>query len=100
MTDYIYITEYAYPRIFQGNIIAAGPEPAITEQQVPIGGSSAQSAAFNANTKFIRVNCTAVCSLLFGANPTAVATAKRLSANQTEYFPVIAGHKVAVIANT
>lgn len=86
-----------------GNFPVAGALQApIAEQTVAIGGTTAQSSAFNANTTFVRLNCDAVCSILFGTNPTATAAKCRLSANTTEYFSVPAGlaYKVAVITNT
>lgn len=83
---------------------ASGEVPQIPElatQNVAIGGSSVASAAFNANTCLVRLHCDAICSIAFGTAPTAVATAFRLAANQTEYFAVPAGqaYKVAVITN-
>jgi hypothetical protein len=48
----------------------------------------------------IRVNVDAPCSIAIGPNPTAVNTAKRLSQNQTEFFVVQPGHRLAVIQNT
>lgn len=75
-------------------------EPPIAEQTVAIGGASTQSSAFNANTRYVRVHTDAICSILIGTNPTATAAKKRLAANQTEYFAVVGGHKLAVITNT
>lgn len=96
----LYISEYTTVVSVGGVAIAQAPmEPAPVEQVIPISGSSTQSAAFGGNTNYIRVNCDSVCSLLFGANPTAVTTAKRLAANQTEFFGVQPGQKVAVITN-
>lgn len=74
--------------------------PPIVEQTVAIGGSSVQSSAFNASTRMIRVHTDAICSILIGANPTATAVKGRLAANQTEYFGVTGGDKIAVITNT
>lgn len=82
-----------------GNVVAVH-EPSQAEQTVAITAGSVQSAAFNPNTFFVRVHTDAICSIKFGANPTAAATTKRLSANQTEYFIVSPGHKLAVITNT
>ena len=97
----IYISEYA-------GICSPGPEfngmqapaePALAEQAVNISGSSTQSAAFNAQTRFIRCHTDSICSILFGVNPTAVTSAKRMAASQTEYFGVVTGQKLAVISN-
>ena len=75
-------------------------EPPIAEQTVAIGGASASSSAFNARTRFVRIHTDAICSIAFGASPTATDTTKRLAANQTEYFGVAPGLKVAVKSNT
>ena len=72
---------------------------AVAEQTVAIGGVTASSAAFNANTLFIRVHTDVICSIDIGAAPTATTSTARMAANQTEYFSVKPGHKIAVIAN-
>ena len=98
----LYISEYN--RVFHvdsGNRpLLMAREPAITDQTVTIGAGSLQSNAFNANTNFVRIEADAVCSILFGSNPTAAATNKRISAGVPEYFGVIPGQKVAVITNS
>lgn len=96
----LYVSEYAYMPQQQGVLYQIGAEPAIAEQHFTVSGTSAQSAAFNANTRFVRIHTDGIVSLLFGANPTAVTTAKRLAANQTEFFGVNPGDKVAAITNT
>lgn len=98
----LYISEYSEAPIgFNGQMLAAGKEPSVTEQTpVVIGAGSLQSAAFDAKTKFVRIHTDAICSISFGSNPTATVNTKRLAANSTEYFGVIAGQKVAVITNT
>lgn len=99
----IFISEYTIagsPGV-GGYLVPVATEPAVVEQVITIGGSSTQSAAFSPNTTFIRVHTGAICSILIGANPTASATVnKRLAANQTEYFVVAPGQKLAVISNT
>lgn len=67
--------------------LAGGPdiwaEPALAEQAVAISGTSAQSAAFNAQTKFITVTSDSIYAYLVAANPTAVAgTSFRVPADQ------------------
>ncbi len=97
----LYVSEHAELVVHQGGGGQALSEPPIAEQTVAIGATSAQvTNAFNAKTRFVRVHTDAICSILFGANPTATATNKRLAANQTEIFRVTPGHKVAVITNT
>lgn len=99
----LYIREYIRQgRDTNGQFVSSGEEPGLADQTVAIAAGSAQSAAFNAKTAFVRVHTDSICSILFGANPTAVATSARLAANTTEYFAVVPGsaEKVAVIVNT
>lgn len=97
----VYIEEYAEMALVKnGQGLQAGRQPAVTSQTVAIGGVSAQSAAFNDKTRFVRIHTDAICSYKFGANPTASATTPRMAANSTEYFAVTAGEKVAIITNT
>ena len=96
----LYVTEFRN--------LGAAPEfnpfplaPPVTDQTpVAIGVGSTQSAAFNAATRFVRLHADAICSIAWGADPTADANNARLAANQTEYYAVIPGQKVAVITNT
>lgn len=97
----LYISEYqSQPIIRNGQMGGVALEPAIAVQKVALTGTSAQSSAFNAKTKFVRLHTDAICSILFGADPTAAATSPRMAANTTEYFGVNAGDKVAGITNS
>lgn len=98
----VYIREYArIGRDLNSIDVQSGVEPGLVNQTVAIGGSSVQSAAFNAQTRFVRIHTDAICSILFGTNPTAVAGSGRMAANSTEFFAVDPGSnlKVAVITN-
>ena len=92
----LYIAEF-------GGVITGRPPmanvPALVEQTVAIG-AEADSAAFSAATTYVRLHADAICSVQFGAAPTATTATMRLAAGQTEYFAVTAGHKVSVITNT
>lgn len=90
----LYITEYAAADI------NSAMEPPLVEQTVNIAGASAQSAAFNAETRLLRLHTDAICSVKFGRDPTATTSSRRMPANATEYVTVEAGIKVAVISNT
>lgn len=75
--------------------------PPSMEQTVPISSSSATSNPFAATTRFIRVSTDTTCSIAIGTNnPAATTSNARLAANQTEYFGVLAGQQIAVIANS
>ena len=96
-----YIAEFS--ELVQAGPVPIARAPGTTAPQTPvvIGATSLQSAAFAAGTRFVRLHTDAVCSFLIGTNPTAIAQGSmRMAANQTEYFGVDAGDKVAVIATT
>ena len=102
MAGTLYIAEYA--EVHQGaagRVGQAPNEPPLVEQTVAIGGSSTQSAAFNVQTRLVRIHCDNICSIVFGTNPTALATNQRFAAGQTEFkgVPPGQGFKVAVIQN-
>lgn len=99
----LYITEFADAGISgKGESLPIGAELAVEDMTVAISGSSAQSDFFENNTRLVRLHTDAICSVLFGVNPTATTGNRRMAANQTEYFsvPTGSGWKVAVISNT
>jgi hypothetical protein len=101
----LYVTEFqnTMPNTLAPGQAALAIVPPLAEQTVAQSASSAQSAAFNQLTKFVRLHTDAICSVEFGTNPTAVAnTQARMAANQTEYFgvPQGASFKVAVVTST
>jgi len=83
-----------------GKAVQALDTPFLATQNPAIGGTSVQSNAFNAKTRFIEVHTDAICSIAIGADPTAVATAGRMAAGETRIYGVNPGHKIAVITNT
>lgn len=106
---FLFVTEYqglgqVDPGGLEGTsylVTAQAPKgPALVEQRFAITGASTQSAAFNRYTKMVRVHTDVVCSIsIGGTNPAATTSSARLAANQTEYFTVDPGDKVAVISN-
>ena len=96
----LYIAEFGTLPQMSGGVPMIAPRPALTTQTVAIGGTSTQSAAFSAQTRYIRLHCDAICSTSVGSNPTATAANERMSADSTEYFAVQPGDKIAVITNT
>ncbi len=90
----LYINEY-------GGLAGDLPEAdVLAVNNVVIGASSVQSNPFGPNTSVARVHADSICSISFGANPTATNSNARMAANSTEYFTVRPGECVAVIANT
>lgn len=99
----LYITEYQdMPRDSKGIAIVAGNEAdgGGVDQVVDFTAGATQSAAFGAETRFVRINTDSIGSLAFGANPTATTSNKRMAANTTEYWGVKGGQKVSAIVNT
>jgi hypothetical protein len=91
----IHITEFiALGRDARGNELQVGKMPEHTTQVVTYT-TSTQSAAFGAETKFIRVIADAAAHLAFGSNPTATANSLWVPADTSEYFSVVPGQKVA-----
>ena len=96
----LYISEFNYIGGGARFPVQGAFQPPVAEQTVIISTSSHQSNAFNTLTNFVRLHADAICSIEFGANPTATTSTARMAANQTEYFAVVPGQKVAVIPNT
>lgn len=107
----LYIAEFA--ATYRDHAVGGGAAfmPPITEQTVVIpsaAGPANSSAAFNVNTRIIRVhvdanagNAGAGVNIKLGANPTAVtAVSERMAINSTEYFGVVPGHKLSVITSS
>jgi hypothetical protein len=102
----LYVSEYA--RMTQasgpGNAVVQAPEePPLAVQVVDFTAGAAQSAAFNAKTRFVRLHADAICSVKFAANPTATVNDPRLAAGLTELFGIApdgSAAKVSAITNT
>lgn len=72
--------------------------PSLVDQAtITVTGTTAQSAAFSADTKLARVWCDTQSAVVFGPNPSATTAGLPLSAGQPEYFQVIGGQKAAFI---
>lgn len=96
-----FISEYA--RLGSVNGAPTPPQiallPSITEQVVDFTAGATQSAAFNAGTYFIRVWCDTQASILGGTNPTATINNLPIASAAPEYFGVIPGQVVSIIAH-
>lgn len=101
----LYITEYAQIGVDSlDRGVLAPQDPPIVEQVIDYSGGEAKSSAFNADTRLVRIHTDAICSVLFGANPTASTSNQRLAASQTQFHAVrpdkTSGLKVSAISNT
>lgn len=89
---------------------AGGPdiwsEPVLVEQVISFTGTAGQSAAFNAQTKFITLSSDSVYAYLVSTNPTAVAgTNFRVGTDQiitigVEQAPGSAPYKISAVVTT
>lgn len=93
----LWITEYRnLGQTANGNnTIQAPVEPGLAEQAITITGASAQSAAFNASTRFVMLHTDTACYLSWGTNPTAT-TNQLMAADETRFYSVNPSIKVAV----
>lgn len=83
-----------------GSQAQIGSEPNVADQVVDFSGGAAASAAFNANTRFVRLQCDTRCAIRVTTAGTAATTSnKPLAADSPEYFGVLPGDKVSVIAS-
>ena len=99
----LYITEYSeIARDITANLLPLPKEPPVAEQVIDIGPSSVQSNNLHENTRFVRLNAAANCSIAIGDNPTATNNSRRISANSTVFFsiPTDTAVSIAVISNT
>lgn len=93
----MYIREYRYVlRDEGGNIVQAGHEDGYRTGQAVTFTTSTQSAAFQSDTRFVRITTDAEAFLDFGSNPAAVAAdGIQVQADTPEFFGVEPGQKVA-----
>ena len=94
------VTEYSLNGWVQTPPITAPPLQSIqADYAVAIGGASTQTPAFQPATGVIQINCDVACAIAYGSNPTALVTIHRLASNETRFYLVRPGDKIAVIAN-
>lgn len=92
-----YIEEYANVGSGGGSYFAGAvpPAPPLAVQKITIG-ASAQSTAFNDQTKMIAIVADGACHFAIGEDPTASATTQYLPANTVRLLGVPYGYKIAV----
>jgi len=96
----LYVTEYSLSGFGTMTVVAAPPLGSITaDWSIPIGVGSSQGLTFQDSTQIIQVSTDTACSIAYGTNPVAVTTAHRMAANETRFYIVSAGNKLAVIEN-
>jgi hypothetical protein len=98
-----YITEFVGPGVAHGGVIPVGNAGSWRENAaspVTFTSSTTSSVAFGTNTQLVRVNVDATCSINIGVTVTATVNNARMSQGQTEYYTVVPGQVIAIIANT
>ncbi len=99
----LFITEFGKMPILANSAPQCPFAPGVAEQLVTFSGSSTASLTFSETTSFVMVNTDTTCSLAWSVtsdDPTAVTSSQRVSANETRFYGVRAGGKLAVIQNT
>lgn len=93
----MYIREYSNQNNEgRGYLLNVGLEPARASQNVTFSTTTA-SAAFGADTHYIRLSSDTACHFDFGSSPTATTNDTRMAADSPEYFAVRPGQKVAMV---
>lgn len=95
----VVIREYANIAFPSSAAVQAVQEPGLADQSVSTSASSAQSTAFNENTRLIAIATPASQAVAYvvGDNPTALTSSLRLPANALVYLGVKKGQKIAFI---
>jgi hypothetical protein len=104
----LFINEYVRATAISGPggvTLQAPEEPPLATQVVDYTAGVAQSAAFNAKTRFVLLHNDSICAIKFGSNPTAVSgTDMRRAANQTTFHGLatngVDASKVSAITTT
>ncbi len=85
----LWIAEFEnLPEDDKGNIIPIAPLSRTMGKQQVTYTASAQSAALNPKTNYVRLVADAVCHVLGGENPTATADDLRMAANEVNFLYV------------
>lgn len=97
----LYVTEFADVGRY-GGVVQMASIPPTASQNVSFTATAGQSAAFQNNTKYVRIAVDGIANIAFGTNPTAVAGQNaRLSAGAVEYYDVSnvlgQGYKVSAV---
>lgn len=95
-----YVKEYRASGTSATGVIEVAAEPAIVDQTaVDFTAGHAESAAFNAQTRYVRIWCDAQASFKIDFSPIATNAMSPLAASAPEYFSVQPGMKLSVVAN-
>ncbi len=70
----------------------------VTAHSISLGATSSVSAPASPQSRFIAITADADCRFAIGASPDAAASRRYLVANQSRFFKIFSGEKVAAIA--
>jgi hypothetical protein len=94
----LYISEYTVTGSWINSSIPIAIESSIATQVVDFTSGATQSSAFNRKTNYVRLWSDADCCLKFSNDPTADTNSLPVAAKSPEYFGVVPGAKLSVIA--
>ncbi len=97
----LYVTEFAEMGSVGrtsdvGGVPQAAKLPSLLTQVVDFS-TSVSSNPFNERTRFVRVHTDTACHITVADSPTATTSMARMSADQTEYFCVNPGQRIAAV---
>jgi hypothetical protein len=96
--SYLSVVEFQQVgRDYNSSPLPAGKLPGLATQNVSFTGTANESAAFNAETNFIRVVSDVDARVSVGEDPSATQDDVLIAAGQAEYFGVTPGHKISAI---
>lgn len=97
MANKLYVIEFAE---FQPGSPPIAEMPPITKQTVDFTSGATASAAFNSQTRYVRLMADTRCSIRVTTAGTAATTSDLpMAVDAPEYFKVAPGDKVSAIAN-
>lgn len=91
------VTQFSAVGVVSNGSLMCPQAPFVATEDINASTVSAQSAAFDGQTRFVRVVSDANVRVRFGSDPTAVVTDMPIRANSPEFVAVVPGDKIAVI---
>lgn len=90
-----WITEYGELERGDHEVVEVAPEPALVDQTVDFTTEDT-SAAFNVNTRYVRIWVDATAHIQIGSDPTATTSMQPIAALKEYWRRVDGGHKISV----
>jgi hypothetical protein len=93
----LFISEYQFMGANDYDEAQIAREPSLVDQVVDFSGGATASAAFSANTNYIRIWSDIDCCVKFGTSPVATTANRPITAKVAESCGVTPGAKVSAI---